>query len=131
MMGGRTRRVVVSVGTLVAVWYSALLRMSARWPCCPPQLVVFTAAAILVICCLSMFTVKFDSWPTILSNDMGAMMAQTALWTVALLAVGDDMFIVVNGLVDCQLVRFLIGKKILLLVITAEHSETHGSSLIR
>ena len=110
-MGGRTRRVVVSVGTLVTVWYSALLRTSARWPCRPPQLVVFTAAVILVICCLSTFMVEFDGWPTILSSDMGVMMARTASWMVASLAVGDDMFFVVNGLVDCRLVRFLIGKK--------------------
>ena len=91
-MGGSTRRVVVSVGTAVTVWYSALLRTSARCPCRPPQLVVFTAAAIFAICCFSTFTVEFDGWPTILSIGMGAMIEQTASRTAASLAVGNDMF---------------------------------------
>ena len=93
-MGGRTRRVVVSVGTLVTVWYSALLSTSVRWPWHPPQFVVLTAAAILMICCFKMFTVEFDGWPTILSIGMGATMAQTASRTAASFAVGDDMIVV-------------------------------------
>eukprot|EP00804_Cyclotella_cryptica_P012454 CCRYP_010878-RA/>CCRYP_010878-RA protein AED:0.39 eAED:0.39 QI:0/0/0/0.5/0/0/2/0/123 len=102
-MGGRTRRVVVSVGTLVTVWYSASLRTRARWPCRPPQLVVLTAAAILASCCLSTFTVEFDGWPTILSIGMGAMIDRTASRTAASLAVGDDMFVLQTSwlIVEC------------------------------
>ena len=92
-MGGMTRRDVVSMGSLVTVRYSASLRTRARWPCRPPQLIVLTAAAILVSCCFSMFMVEFNGWPTILSIGMGAMMDQMASQTVALLAVGDDMFV--------------------------------------
>ena len=102
-MGGRTRGVVVSVGTLVTVRYSASLRTRARWPCRPPQLVVLTAAAILASCCFSTFTVEFDGWPTILSIGMSAMMDRTASQTAASLAVGDDMFMLQTSwlIVEC------------------------------
>jgi hypothetical protein len=39
------------------------------------------------------FMVEFDGWPTILSIGMGAMMERTASRTAALLAVGDDLFV--------------------------------------
>ena len=105
MMGGWTRQVVGSVATLVMVWYSASLRTSARWLCCPPHLVVLMAAAILASCCFSTFMVEFDGWPMILSIGMGAMMARTALQTAALLAVGEDMFV----LQKCWLIVGWIG----------------------
>ena len=82
---------VVLVGTLVTVWYYALLSMSARCLCHPPQLVVFMAAAIFASCCFKTFTVKFEGWPMILLIGMGEMMAQTALRMLALLVADNNM----------------------------------------
>ena len=42
---------------------------------------------------------EFDGSPMILSMGMGAMMAQTASWTAALLVVGEDMVLVMNRVV--------------------------------
>ncbi len=91
-MGGGTRQMVVLVGMPITVWYSTSLSTSARCLCCPPQLVVFTAAVILAICCLKRLTVKFEGWPMILSIGMEEMIALMALHTLALLKDGEDMF---------------------------------------
>ena len=80
------------VGMPVTVLYLASLSMSARCPCHPPQLVVFTAVAILVICCLKRLIVEFEGWPMILLIGMEEMMALMASHTLALLEDGEDMF---------------------------------------
>ena len=61
---------------------------------------------------------------------MGAMIEQTASRTVASLAVGDDMFWLNTDWLIVRWLGFELEKKISL-VITAEHSETCRSSIIR